>query len=508
MEQIRQYYKRASARAKDAPYTTWLTIFLAAVSIIRLIYIYNGPLELSFDEAMYWEYSRRPALSYYEKGPLIAWLIYLSTAIFGNTAFGVRVMAVVLSLLSSVFVFKSGKRLYDEKSGVFSAALLQLVPLFNAQAILMTIDAPYLFFWALSFYIFLKATDARDVKAKARWWSVLGLTVGLGLLAKNTMVFFIIAAFLYLLFNRTQRQQLLSPWPYIGLAASMVVFSPVILWNAANGWLMFKHEAGHANLGSGLTLNPGTLLNYVGSQLGVITPVLLIMMIIAVIRIRKETHGSLLFWFSAPVLVFFLIKSLQGKVQGNWPMTGYVTCVIAFSAYYLKEYHLTKGARKYFIVAAVILSAIITVISYYPPMIGLPPRMDPSAKLRGWSPAATEVSKIRAALESEAFVFSDSFQVSAEMAFYMQGNPVTYCINLGRRMNQYDLWPGPEKYKGRTGIFVSTHNSLPAPVADAFEGCSRKRVKLTERGYKLRYYSIFTCRNFRGSIAQEKPQGF
>jgi undecaprenyl-diphosphatase len=508
MERIRQYYKRASARAKDAPCTTWLAVFLAIISLIRVIYIYNGPLDLSPDEAVYWEYSRRPAMSYYEKGPLIAWLIYLSTAIFGNNSFGVRVTAVVLSLLSSIFVFKSGKRLYDEKTGVLSAVLLQLVPLFNAQAILMTIDAPYLFFWTLSFYIFLKAIDARDVKAGAGWWAVLGLTVGLGLLAKNTMVFFIIAAFLYLLFNRTRRQQLLGPWPYIGLVVSMVVFSPVILWNASNGWIMFKHEAGHANLGSGLTLNTGMLLNYVGSQLGVITPVLLIMMIIAVIKIRKETQGSLLFWFSAPVLVFFLIKSLQGKVQGNWPMAGYITCIIAFCAYYLKEYDLVKGARKYFIIAALIISTIITVISYYPPMIGLTPKMDPSSRLRGWALAAAEVSKIRAIFNDEAFVFSDNYQVSAEMAFYMQDNPVTYCINLGRRMNQYDLWPGPEKYKGQTGIFVSTHNSLPVPVAQAFEGCSKKKLKLTERGYKLRDYSIFTCRNFRGSITQEKPHGF
>ena len=501
-------FKEATENTSNTHYTTWLTIFLAAVSIIRLIYIYNGPMELSFDEAMYWEYSRRLALSYYEKGPLIAWIISLGTTIFGNTNFGVRVMAVVLSALTSIFMFRSGKRLYDERTGFLSAVLLQLVPLFNAQGILMTIDAPYLFIWVLSFYIFLKATDTRDVKTKAGWWTVLGLTVGFGLLTKNSMAFFFISAFLYLLFNKVQRRQLLGPWPYIGFAVSMVVFSPVIIWNASNGWLMFKHEAGHANLGGGMTLNPGMLLNFVGSQLGVITPVLLVMMIISVIKLRKGPQGSLLFWFSAPVLVFFLIKSLQGKVQGNWPMTGYVTCVIAFCAYYLKEYYLTTGARRYFIAAAVILSAILTVISYYPPMIGLPPKMDPTSKLRGWSPAAREVSTILATLDDETFIFSDNFQISAEMAFYVKGHPITYCINLGRRMNQYDLWPGPEKYKGKNGIFVTIHESLPGPVALAFESCDRKSLKLTERGYKLRYYSIFTCRGYRGTMDQKKPEEF
>jgi hypothetical protein len=504
MERILQFYKRT----KDDPYATGLIIFLTVVSLIRLIYIYMGPLQLSPDEAVYWEYSRRPALSYYEKGPLIAWLIFFGTTMFGTTAFGVRVLAVVLSLLSSVFMFKLGKRLYNEKTGVLSAVLLQLVPLFNAQAVVMTIDAPYLFLWVLSVYIFTRAADAQAVKAKARLWAVLGVTVGLGLLTKNTMAFFFISAFLYLLFNRELRVQLLSPWPYVGLAVSLAVFSPVILWNAANGWLMLKHEAAHANLGGGLTLRPDMLLNFAGGQLGVITPVLLVMMVIALIKLRKGPQGRLLFWFSAPVLVFFLLKSLQGKVQANWPMAGYVTCVTAFCAYYLQEYHLAKGARKYFTLAAVSISTILTVISYYPPMIGLPPKMDPTSKLRGWAEAADEVSKIRAVFDSEAFVFSDSFQVTAEMAFYMRDNPVTYCINLGRRMNQYDLWPGPDKYKGRNGIFVSTHDSLPDPVALAFEDCGKNKLKLTERGSKLRNYSIFTCRGYRGSIKQEKPEEF
>ena len=41
------------------------------------------------------------------------------------------------------------------------------------------------------------------------------------------------------------------------------------------------------------------------------------------------------------------------------------------------------------------------------------------------------------------------------MAFYVKGNPFTYCINLGRRMNQYDLWPGFENFIGYNAIFVS-----------------------------------------------------
>lgn len=503
------YYKWTAARAKESPYTTGLIIFITIISLLRLRYIFHAPVDLSPDEAVYWEYSRRLAMSYYEKGPLIAWLVSLGTTIFGNTGFGVRVMAVILSVLSSVFMFKLGTALYNEKTGVLSAVLLQLVPLFNAQAILMTIDAPYLFLWILSLYLFIRALDAPSAQARACWWAALGVAVGLGLLAKYTMAFFFISVFLYLLFDKEHRRLLLSPWPLVGLALSLAVFSPVILWNASNGWVSLKHTAGHANLDAGFTLRYDMLLNFLGSQLGVITPVLLIMMFVALVRLRKQPQSRLLVWFSAPMLGFFLLKSLQGKVQANWPMTGYVTCIIAFCAYYLDDYHLAKGARKHLTNAAVITSIVVTVGSYFLPFLGLPPKMDPTSKLRGWAQAAKEVSEIRASFDSQAFIFSDRYQVSAEMAFYMEDNPVTYCINLGRRMNQYDLWPGPEKFKGQSGIFVMKHDSsLPDPVAQAFNGCEKRKITLTERGSKLRDYSIFTCRGFRGSIEQEIPEEF
>jgi undecaprenyl-diphosphatase len=418
-------------------------------------------------------------------------------------------MAVILSVFSSIFMFRLGSVLYDEKIGVLSAMLLQLVPLFSVQAILMTIDAPYLFFWILSLYLFEKAMDARSVKARAGRWVALGIAVGLGLLSKYTMLLFFISAFLYMLFDKEHRRLLTSPWPFIGLAISLAVFSPVLIWNASNGWITLKHTAGHANLDSGFALRPETTLNFLGSQLGVITPVLLVMMAIALVKLRKQPQSGLLLWFSAPMLGIFLLKSLTGKVQANWPMTGYVTCIIAFCAYYLNGYRKSKGARWHLINTAVIFSIIATIISYCLPMLGLPHKLDPSSKLRGWAQLAGEVSKIHASLDGKAFVFSDRYQINAEMAFYMESNPVTYCINLGRRMNQYDLWPGPEKYKGQSGIFVAKHDtSLPDPVARAFDSCSKNIFTLTERGSKLRDFSIFTCRGFRGSIEQEKPEKF
>jgi undecaprenyl-diphosphatase len=109
------------------------------------------------------------------------------------------------------------------------------------------------------------------------------------------------------------------------------------------------------------------------------------------------------------------------------------------------------------------------------------------------------------------FVFSDRYQISSELAFYIDGHPKTYCINLGRRMNQYDLWPGMNDEAERlrregvaatrpiNGIYVALGDSeMPPAVAEAFDRFEKKVIKVYDRGYELRVYSVFLCYNFKG----------
>ncbi|MEL7074199.1 MAG: dolichyl-phosphate-mannose--protein mannosyltransferase, partial [Planctomycetota bacterium] len=70
-------------------------IFIFVVLLIRVLLAAFGPYELAGDEAHYWEWSQRPALSYYTKGPGVAWSILLSTEVFGNTVFGIKLPAIL-----------------------------------------------------------------------------------------------------------------------------------------------------------------------------------------------------------------------------------------------------------------------------------------------------------------------------------------------------------------------------------------------------------------------------
>ncbi|MEJ2324984.1 MAG: glycosyltransferase family 39 protein, partial [Nitrospirota bacterium] len=291
--------------------------------------------------------------------------------------------------------------------------------------------APFVFFWILSLYLMHRALTS----GHPAYWLLLGLTAGAGLLAKYTMAFFFLSALLYILVSKERRGWLARPWPYAGAALAVAVFSPVIIWNLAHGMVALKHTAGHLNVSGGLSISPRWLLNFLGSQLGVVTPLLLVMVVIALVKLRKTSQGAFLFWFSAPVLAFFTLKSLQGKVQANWPAAGYLAGLTAFCAYYLRDSSSAPRARRATVAAALAISVLVTAVSYYPSLVNLPPRLDPTKKVKGWAPLGEEVSRIMKGLGGPLFVFSDSYQVSSELAFYVEGHPVTYCINLGRRMN-------------------------------------------------------------------------
>jgi undecaprenyl-diphosphatase len=175
--------------------------------------------------------------------------------------------------------------------------------------------------------------------------------------------------------------------------------------------------------------------------------------------------------------------------------------------------------KKTIVLAGIGLALLLTIISHYPSIIKLQPKLDPSARLRGWNTLGAEVSKIYESISNrgDVLIFSDSYQVSSEMAFYVKGKPKTYCINLGRRMNQYDLWPDMNDYaakirqnkeKNINGIFVKTGDAeIPADLSKSFDRFEKRILKVYDRGYLLREYSIFICYNFRG-LKIQKPETF
>jgi undecaprenyl-diphosphatase len=321
------------------------------------------------------------------------------------------------------------------------------------------------------------------------------------------MALFYLCSFFFLLSR--ERRLLFSKGPYIAFLISLLVFSPVILWNAEHNWVTLRHTAGQAHIAEGLRITVKDFFEFIGSQFGVITPLLFILMAVSLWIQRKQKEGSLLFWFFIPVIAFFLLKSLQGKVQANWALPGYVTGIIAFSVF-SKNVFLEGKGKKILIVIAILLSVVVTAVAHYPSILNLSIKQDPTSRLRGWKELGSEVTKIYEKMSEErpVFLFSEKYQVSSELAFYVKRHPATYCINLDRRMNQYDLWPGFSDLLHYDAIFVTIDNIIiPQRVAVAFEKIEKRLFTVYKKDKKVRDYSIFLCYDFKG-MREEKPGTF
>src|SRR2546425_1405036 len=124
--------------------TRAIWFFILALTAIRLSLLATTDLE--FDEAHYWMWSERLAPAYFSKGPAIAFVIRASTAVFGANEFGVRFFSPILAAGTRLLLFYFAPRLFNATAPLWSVIALNVTPIFNIGAFVMTIDALSVFF--------------------------------------------------------------------------------------------------------------------------------------------------------------------------------------------------------------------------------------------------------------------------------------------------------------------------------------------------------------------------
>jgi 4-amino-4-deoxy-L-arabinose transferase-like glycosyltransferase len=492
--------------AEGAAATRRLWIFLAAVTALRVAYLASGRLDLSPDEAHYWEWSRRLDLAYYSKGPLVAYVIRALTAVLGTSALAIRLGAVLLSLAGSLAIYRLGHLAFgDPRAGLLAVVGLQLTPLFWAGSLLMTIDPPFLVLWLLALIGLYRALVGGSPGA----WMWAGVAVGAGLLAKYTMLFVLPGLALYLWRAPEARAWLSRAAPYRGASVAAALVLPVVVWNAGRGWVSARHVASQGR-GGGLTwIEP---VEFIGGQLGVLTPLVAGILIWALwygIReglVRGREPYRFLTAFAAPILGFYLLLSLQGKVQANWPAAAYPPLALV-AAGALLERAVPGDARRrrrqrWLLGAAAALALTVSLLGHAVDVLGVPPRLDPTTRLHGWQQLGAAVSATWRAMPApeRTFLVSDRYQITSELAFYGPPAPPAYNVNLGRRLNQYDFWEGPDSRRGWDAIYVQEGlGALDARVGRAFERIDGPVLVEVQRGGRpVRTFALYRGYGFRG----------
>ena len=307
---------------KPAALARKLLILLLGLLLFRVLILFITPWGLHGDEAQYWAWSKEPAFGYFSKPPMIAWIIGITTSLFGNAEWAIRLSAPFLHIATSVMIFLTGRRLFTAETGFWAALIYALMPAVWLSSYIMSTDAALLLCWAIALHAWacLRSGDG--------WGRVLqlGLALGFGLLSKYAMAFMLPVLCFAVLLDKPSRKALLGPKGFVAAGIGTALLTPNLMWNAAHDFATISHTAENANLGQDI-FNPKNLLRFWFDQFGVFGFLPYPMLLFALAASFKGKFKSPAKWLAALAILPLLAISLEALVSranANWAVTAYI----------------------------------------------------------------------------------------------------------------------------------------------------------------------------------------
>ncbi|MGY9057427.1 MAG: ArnT family glycosyltransferase [Alphaproteobacteria bacterium] len=449
--------RHAGGTHHGASLTASAVLFVLVLTAWRLAALSISDIDLFFDEAQYWYWAKNLDLGYFSKPPLLAWLIAGSTAILGDSEFGVRAFSAVCYAVTAIVSGKVALHLYNTRVAAWTTVMVALLPGVSVSATIASTDVPLLLCWAAALYCWVRY--GRDGGA---WWIGLGLALGAGMMAKYAMIYFLFGMVLTMLLVPSWRHLWRQGGLWGALVLAALVFAPNVWWNYANDFVSFGHTAENANW-QGSNLKPHKLAEFAGAQFGVFGPILLLVFCWCLYRWRHLTQTErMLAAFAMPVLALMLFQSLVSRAHANWAAVAYISAAILVSGWLVRqaqERWLKLSFGLHLVVAGFVLHG-----AFLAPLVGV----DPWHRQRGWTALAGDV---RGLLDQHpgALLVTGNRKIAASMMYYVRPHPwdMVKWNPDGHIDDHYELTSSHAALKGRTSILL-TRAEEPGDVAAAF----------------------------------------
>ena len=483
-----------------------LLIFLSALFFFRLLIGLSLPL--SPQEAYYWVYSLHPDLSYFDHPPLVAYTILFFNTLFGPTVLAVRLGALLYAFGSSWLLYLIGREIFGERTGFWAGLLMNFLPTFSINALIMTPDSPLLFFWCLAWFWVVRALQSN--RPSFYLWA--GISLGLAIASKYTALIFPFSLAIYFLISSEHRGQFLKWQLYLGLVFAVLIFSPVLWWNYSHHWASLAFQSTE-RAGEMTRFRWDELGAFLATQFGVLSPLIFLGMIGAVGKgLKRFWHKQagwdlLLLCLSLPMIFLFAAVATREWVKMNWLIPAYPSLLLLLSAFYEQRIFAWKGIYRGWAIGTWISLVIFFSALHLWPFIPQIPVSGSTDTTTGWKALADHVETLRhpSGNGTQPFIFSWGHKTAAELQFYLKGHPETYAQTvLGKKALGYDYWFDPKPLKGRSALFLwSGLENFPDERGGLLEKYFDRVEKLSpftaKRGEKtLRTFSIYRCYGYKG----------
>ncbi len=464
--------------------TSVATVTAVVLVLIAVRLAASAFIPLAPDETYYLEWSRYPSWSYYDHPPMGAWWIAVGTALFGENPFGIRFIGILSAIPTTLAMVAAGRILFDQATALRAALWTNATFLIAVGGLLATPDAPSVMFW--SFAVLALAYVWRT--GNGVWWLLVGLFAGLGVASKLTGLFIGPAILLCLGVVRDLRRWVLSPWLWAGGLIAALVLVPMALWNADHNWVTLSKQFGRVSAGG--AFRPEGPLDFLGTQFGVLNPLLGIFVGLAVVMVLRNRTAprvpgmTFLLWTTAPIVAYMAIHSFHEQIQGHWlaPIFPTLALVAAAAA--------ETAGQRWAPLASLVLplgvgGMLIGFIAAANPGNIIPPNMDIGQVIRGWDTLADETNALRKQTGA-TWIATTHYAYAAELNYHLRTESVPV-IEIFER-DRYAFAPAPDPTLLQQPALIITGSPITA-FAPCF--ASLKPVGIVQRRTSKATYESF-----------------
>ena len=229
-------------RTDSAP-PPWGRAALALVALklgLHLLAVLVTPYEFHRDEFLYFAMGTHLRLFQMDFPPLIALLSETVRGLAGTALFGFRLVPALAGTALTFLAIAATRELGGGPRAQLLTALAVLVsPLFLRTASLFQPVVLDQLWWMLGFLALIRL----ERTGEPRWWLLLGVAGGLGLLSKFSILFFGLAVLIAIVAT-PRRRDLLGPWPWAAVAIALALGAPTLIGQVRLGFPVLDQMAG------------------------------------------------------------------------------------------------------------------------------------------------------------------------------------------------------------------------------------------------------------------------
>jgi hypothetical protein len=294
-------------------------LILGSLALGRLLIhlLINRNYGFHRDELAVLDDARHLAWGYVAYPPVTPFLGRLALALFGSSLVGFRFFATLAQCVAMVLAGLMARELGGKgKAQVLAALATAIAPVSLAGASLFQYVSFDYLWWILIAYFVLRLLNSGN----PRWWLGIGTTIGIGMLTKYTIGFYV-AGLVIGVVATTNRRYLLSRWLWLGVAISVLIFIPNILWQYQHNFISldFLRSIHERDVAIGRT--DSYLVDQFTICINILTiPLALSGLYFYAFSPSGRKYRTLAFMFVVPLLLFLLARGRGYYMTPAYPM--------------------------------------------------------------------------------------------------------------------------------------------------------------------------------------------